>query len=355
MKRILCIFIAALVFCSPAAFAATQEDLLDCAVANGSVAVVEYIDIVAPYSGTLESFDLEAGDTVAAGDVLFQMMTTSVIAPEEGTVSCVFGTAGERAENVLSRYGALVSMESEQQYRIVASTASAYNKDENKTLHVGETLYFRSNGSDKEEGEGRVISVSGSEYVVDILWGEFEQGETMMLYRDDDYENRDSVGKGTVVRRDPISVAGSGVIAQVNVEEGARVLPGDTLLTLMGADADPDASPLVTAQADGVVASVAVSAGQQVWKGQLLARVYCTDAREVVAQVDEVYLANIAVGDTISVTLDTDEETILSCTVTQISALGVPSQNAAYFTVHFALNGANDVLLGQSAKVYLPK
>lgn len=354
MKKLLCAVLALLLIV-PSACAVTEEDLLECTVANGAVSSVEFIDIVAPYSGTLASFDLEAGDAVTRGDELFSMLTSCITASEEAYVTCVFASAGDRAEDILARYGALVSMEPVQQRRIVASTSSAYNKDENHTLHVGEILYFRSTGSDREEGEGRVISVSGENYVVDILSGDFELDETLTLYRDDDYESRDNVGKGSVIRRDPLSAVGSGVVATVEVEAGAKVQPGDTLVTLMGADADPSASPVVGAPADGVVATVAVSAGQQVWKGQLLARLYLTDAREIVAQVDEVYLGALKPGDTLPVTLDADEDTILECTVTEISSLGSTAQNAAYYTVRLALNNAENVRLGQSARVYLPK
>ena len=43
-------------------------------------------------------------------------------------------------------------------------------------------------------------------------------------------------------------------------------------MELVSADAAPDAyQPEVTASAAGVVATVAVNPGQQVWKGQLLA------------------------------------------------------------------------------------
>ncbi len=354
MKKWICLCLSMLLSC-PAALAVSQEELTDYAVANGTVGSVEFIDITAPCSGTLNSFTVEAGDAVLAGDVLFSMQTSALTAPEEGYVSFVFAQPGQSAQDVLSRYGSLLAIEPAQDMRIRASTMGAHNKDENKILHVGEMLYFKSTGADKEEGTGRVISVSGENYVVDILTGDFELDESLTLYRDDDYETRDNVGKGKTARRDPISVTGMGVVVTVDVEAGDKVEMGQTLVTLMGADADFGASPLCAAQADGVVAMVAVSAGQQVWKGQVLARVYCTDAKEIVAQVDEVYLNGLEVGDTLPVTLDTDENTIFDCKVTEISALGATIQNAAYYTVRLALPNADDILLGQSAKVYLPK
>ena len=354
MKRIFACVLC-IVLCVGTALAATQEDLADCAVANGHVAAVEFVDVVAPCSGVLESFDLAQGDAVEEGQELFSMMTTKIVATEDAVVRRVFAQPGDRAESVLSRYGALVSMEPVQERRIMASTSGAYDSDKNKTIHVGETLYFRTTGESKVEGSGMVISVSGENYVVDILRGDFVLGEQLALYRDDDYNSKDKVGRGTVTRRDPLSVVGTGVIASVDVREGQTVKQGDVLLTVMGADADDGASAIVTAPSAGVISALPVSSGQQVWKGQLLARVSLTSDMEVVVDVDEVYIGNLEVGDKLYLTLDTNEDEILTGTITEISAVGVTVQNAAYYTVHLRVDGSKALMLGQSAKVYVPK
>ena len=294
------------------------------------------------------------GDTVKAGDVLLSLLTTTVYATEDGIVQAVFGQSGDDATALTARYGAVTAVEPYQQLRITATTAGAYNDEDNKHIHMGETLYFRSTGTDREEGHGRVISVSGNSSVVDVLDGDFKLGESMNLYRDDRYAAKDNVGKGTVTRRDPLLMQGMGRLAEVMVAEGDAVQAGDPLFTLMSADADASARPEVCASADGVVASVAVAAGQQVWKGQVLARIYLTDTVEVVADVDEIDLNGLQVGDTLRITLDTDADTIISGKVTEISALGVTRQNAAYYTVHVSIP-ADHVLLGASASVYIPQ
>ncbi|MGN0972329.1 MAG: HlyD family efflux transporter periplasmic adaptor subunit, partial [Aristaeellaceae bacterium] len=220
--------------------------------------------------------------------------------------------------------------------------------------HVGETLYFRSAKADQEEGQGRVIAVDGSSYVIDVLEGDFDLNESLNLYRDDGYAAKDCVGKGTVVRRDAVALQGQGRVASVLVDEGDQVSAGQPLMTLMAADADADAKPDVTAPESGVIASVAVSAGQQVWKGQVLARIYLTEELEVVADVDEMDLNGLQVGDSLSIALDTDESTIITGRVTEISALGVTRQNAAYYTVHVSIP-AGSAALGASASVYIPR
>lgn len=354
MKKIF-VFVLCIVLCAGTALAATQEDLEDCAVENGYVAAVKFIDVVAPCSGVLESFDLAQGDVVVENQRLFGVMTTKIVATEEAVVSHVFAKVGDRAESVISRYGALVSMEPIQERRIMASTSGAYDSDKTKTIHVGETLYFKTSGESKAEGSGMVISVSGENYVVDILSGSFELGEQLALYRDADYSSKYKVGRGVVTRRDPLSVTASGVVASVEVREGRTVKPGDVLMTMIGADADDGASAVVRAPSAGVISALPVSTGQQVWKGQLLARVSLTDNMEVLVDVDEVYIGNLEVGDKLSLTLDTNEDEILTGTISEISAVGVKVQNAAYYTVHLRVDGSKALMLGQSAKVYVPK
>lgn len=351
MKKFLALLMMLMLTCSSALAA---PDFTNCAIANGNVAAAAFVDVTAPYSGTLSSFDLNTGDTVKAGDELFRMLTTTVYAPEDGTAKLVFAKPGDDASAVLTRYGSLVSLELPQTLRISATTSGAYNKAENRTIVLGETLYFRSTKEGKEEGEGRVILVQGDSYVVEITEGEFELGENLTLYRDDDYSNKDCVGKGQVTRRDPVTIQGMGRVHEVLVAEGEQVKASQPLLTLMAADADVDASPIVTAPKDGVVANVSVIPGQQVWKGMTLARIYLTDAIEVVADVDEMDLGNLRVGDSLSVVLDTDPDTVITGQVTEISGLGVTRQNAAYYTVHISIPSGR-AALGASVSVYIPR
>lgn len=351
MKRAFCLVMAlCLLACFPALAA---EDLTGRPLADGIVTAVNYLDVTAPMSGTLNAFDLAAGDTVTAGQELMGFVTTGIYATENATVGAVFVQPGDDASAAVARYGALLGLEPEQSLRIQASTAGAYNDDANRTLHLGETLYFKSNQSSRVEGQGRVVAISGTQYTVDVLTGNFELNESLTLYRENDYDQKDCVGKGTVVRRDPLSVQGNGRVSAVYVQEGQQVTTGQLLLELVSADAAPErVTPWVTAEQAGVVASVAVTPGQQVWKGQLLCRLYLTDTLEVVAEVDELDLGDLQVGDALPVTLDANPEQIITGTVTEISALGATRQNAAYYTVHVSIP-ASSGMLGASASVYL--
>ena len=243
----------------------------------------------------------------------------------------------------MNRWGAVLGLEPDVDQQVQATTTGAYNSEDTRTLHLGETLYFQSTKSGHTEGTGRVVAVSDSGYVLDILTGDFDQKEAVTLYRNDSYDAKKCVGKGVITRRSSLMVQGSGRVAALHVQEGDHVVKGQLLMELVSADAAPDAyQPEVTASA----------AGQQVWQGQLLCRIYLTDTLEVVADVDEMDLGTLKVGDTVPVTLDVNKAQVLNGTVTEISALGVTKQNAAYYTVHVSIPSGSG-RLGASASIYL--
>ena len=351
MKKLCCFFLVLILLqASVSSLAFAEPDLTAYSVASGTVSASAFDDLTAPCSGVLTSFDLEAGDAVTAGQELFTMLTTVITAPEDGTVRYLFAAEGDSADQTVSRYGAVLAMEPSNALRLSCTYSGAADYEECRHLHIGEKLYFK---LDKEKGTGVVISAWDGGYEVEVLTGEYDSGKTMDLFKDSDYAYDNKTGSGKVIKRDDLLIPASGVIAEIMVSPGEAVKKGDALFSVLSPDADFGASPSVAAPSDGVLASVPVASGQQVWKGQVLARLLRTDSLEVVADVDEMDLHALKVGDTVPVTLDTDESKVLTGTVTEISSLGIPKLNAAYFTVHVSLDEKN-VKLGQSASVYIP-
>ena len=167
------------------------------ATANATVVAPETVKITAPMNGTLLSFDLTAGDRVAAGDVLFAFDTVPVYAQTGGKVAAVFAEAGDDAAGVLARYGSLAVIEPEKPLFIPANTSQAYDKDENKYLHAGQTLYLKCGN---EEGMGVVTSVDGANYIVEILEGDFDLGDTVRCFRKAEMKYEEETGKGKATR-----------------------------------------------------------------------------------------------------------------------------------------------------------
>ena len=320
------------------------------ATANATIVAPETVKITAPMNGILLPFDLTAGDRVAQGDVLFAFDTTPVYAQADGKVAAVFAEAGDDASGVLARYGSLAVIEPEKSLFIPANTSQAHEKDENKYLHAGQTLYLKC-GS--EEGVGVVTSVDGSNYIVEILEGDFELGDTIRCFRKAEMKYEEETGRGKATRYADTAVQAQGRIAACHVQPGDMVKTGDLLFEVVDSSCPVGASLEMTAPASGAVTLLAATSGMQVYRGQLLCEIADLTALELSVQVDELDLASLRVGDVLTYTLDAYGDTAFTGTVKEIRPIGMARQNAAYFDVRLTVDTERMILPGMNGTVTL--
>lgn len=320
------------------------------ATANAAIIAPETVKVTAPFSGTLKPFDLTAGDEVAAGDALFTFDTTPVYAAQDGVVAAVFAAVGDDAAGVTAHFGSLAVIEPERPLYVAASTAQAYDDDDNRYLHAGETLYLKC-GSEK--GTGRVTSVSGNTYVVEILTGNYDLGDTVRCYRESSMPSDSETGRGSVTRYADVSVVGEGRVAAVHVKAGDAVKTGDLLFELVDGQCPRGASLSLAAPIGGAVTLLNTVTGAQVYRGQLLCEIADLTKLELSAEVDELDLDGLKVGDVLSYTLDAYAGETFSGTVTAIRPIGTKKQNATYFDVRITLPAGKLLLPGMNATVTL--
>ena len=91
----------------------------------------------------------------------------------------------------------------------------------------------------------------------------------------------------------------------------------------------------------------------QVYKGMLLARIHDLSAMNVVASVDEMDLDRARIGDNVSIVFDRYPDVELHGTVTEVSRIGMPRQNATYYDVTISIITNLEVLPGMNAVVTL--
>lgn len=321
------------------------------ATANASIVAPHTAKIVAPFAGTLRPLDLSMGDSVAAGDVLFEIDTIPVYAQQAGTVAAVLAGKGDDASGVISRHGSLAVIEPELALYIDASTTDAYDDDDNKYLHAGETLYLKCGN---EKGEGRVTSVSGKNYVVEILSGSYDVGDTVRCFRESAMPSDSETGRGKVKRYPDATVQASGRVAKVHVQQGDKVEVGDLLFEMIDEQSAKDASAVIKAPVSGAITLMQAASGTQVYRGMLLCEIADLGKLELSAEVDELDLPSIRVGDVLSYTLDAYGETIFSGKVTEIRPIGNARQNATYFDVRITAPQDVSVLPGMNATVIMP-
>lgn len=346
MKKLLAILLVALML--PAASMADGTVTANAVAQSASV-----YQIIAPYSGVLKPFDWETGDVIDEGELLFEMDTLKIYAPVDGTVRALFAQEGDQAANVLGQYGMLAAIEKAKPMVVNATSYGAYNKAENKLVHVGENVYLEEINDRDNEGTGRIVAVDSSGYLVEVTGGKFDDNVSVEIYRDPDCGTKSCIGSGRTDVTVETPVTGSGYVLRAAVREGDIVEKGDLLFEMASQDADNTLrSAQITAPAAGAV-ELSAASGMQVYKGQVLAKIHDLSAIDVVASVDEMDLDRVSVGESVTLVFDRYPEEDVHGTVTEISRIGVPRQNATYYNVTISLMTNLEVLPGMNAVVHL--
>ena len=358
MKRQLKTILTGATLCallSPAALA-------DAISFTGTVAAGKTLEIYAPIGGTVDSVAVEPGQTVRAGDVVATLATEKVYATESGVVTGLFGQIGDSAETVAQRYGAVLYIEGESVYTISASTDNAYNKTENKFVHVGEEVYLSCYSDGTHTGTGVITAIEGTDYTVEVRSGDFLVGETVSVFRGESTASANRIGRGPLNRKNPTAVTAEGSIASFAVKDGDAVQRGDLLFeTLSGSfDGLYMSGSDILAGADGVVAQVNLEQGAKLEKGSVAAVLYPEGAMRVEAQLEEANLSAVSVGDPVSVELiwNQDEEVSYPGKIAMISAVATEAEGASAgensavtYTVYVDFTPDKNTRYGMSAVV----
>lgn len=356
MKKLIGLVLT-LMMALPCAAVAQEADTVKTAAttANAVAECVNTYDITAPFAGVVQPFTWEKGDKVSAGDTLFALDTLKLYAPETGTVRGVFAAEGELCEDAVARYGMIASIEKDEPLMIKASTKGKYDSDENEIIHLGEAVYFEQTSDKDNEGEGRIVALNGKDYTVEITAGDFKDGDSVKIYRDEKMGTKTCIGEGKLERGADVAVTGSGRVLKSYFAQGQRVKKGQLMFEMIPADSASDLTAAqLTAAMAGVLDTPKVVSGQQVYKGQVLATLHDVSAMRVVAQVDEMDLDKAKVGDSLSIVFDRYPDSPLSGIVSSVAQMGVEKQNATYYDVKIDYTTSLETLPGMNATVYLP-
>jgi len=348
MKKLLACALALLMMCSAA--------LAEGKSFSGTVVSTKTQAVLAPAAGVIGEVLFQAGDAVSANDEVAALKETIVYAEAAGTVR-VFGKAGESVETLVTRYGAVVYIEPECSLTLSGNTSYAYDAVENRNIHPGEKVYLKSvNSNIGHSGTGKVTVVSGSKFTVEVLDGDVVDEDIVYIYRHEAGTTKSRIGRGTVSYSGATAVsgAGTGVVSDVLVEDGAYVEAGTPLFATVESTAY---NWRMASPATGVVASVSVAPGDTVEAGALIAQIYPDSAMRFELVVEGEDLRGVRVGDAASITFDNGMTAAGS--VERIS--GVPyvqetteedSDDTVYFTVYVTFD-ASDVPYGMTGKAVI--
>lgn len=349
MKKLLACALALMMMCT--GVLAEGKSYSGTVVSTGTEAVL------APAAGVVGAVMYQAGDRVSAGDEVAALKETIVYAEQAGTVR-VFGKAGEAVETLVSRYGAVVYIEPEHSLTLTGNTSYAYDAVENRNIHPGETVHLQStNSTVGHTGTGLVTVVSGSKFTVEVLSGNLKDEENVYIYRSAEGNLKSRIGRGTVTYTGAtaISGAGTGVVSDILVDDGAFVEPGTPLFATVESTAYnwQMASP-----AAGVVANVSVSPGDAVEAGALIAQIYPDSAMRFELVVEGEDLRSIRVGDAAQISFDNgmtaagSVERISGVPYVEETAEGEETDDTVYFAVYVTFDAA-EVPYGMAGKAVI--
>ena len=354
MKRILVFIAAAMFLFSCACAEGGGAFVLDGKVTNDSPSKLYTV-----FGGTLQSVNVKAGQRVRAGDAAARMAVQKVFAKQSGTVYISgsvgdsAGTAGDDAA-AAETGNAVLYIEPDVRYTVSASTRNAYDAEDNRVIHPGETVYIRATDSVKCKGTGIVTAVtSSSAYTVEITGGDMISSAGVYIFRSPDYVQSSRIGKGTITLSAPEAYTAEGVIIRYTAENGSHVNKGDELFEVMtGVSAGPiENADTVIAPENGVITEIAVNEGDILEAGSVVMTFWPDRALTVTAYAYEEDLPQLSVGMTARITpAGSDRE--ITGTVTEISA--VPETNddgAQVWPVTLIPESTGDLYYGVSCEI----
>ena len=162
----------------------------------------------------------------------------------------------------------------------------------------------------------------------------------------------------------------SGEVASLQVSEGDWVDKGDTLVVLTSSDVSDSVQSAseslrnaqislenrydqlddytITAPIKGTIVDKYYNAGEITEANQVLCTIYDLSYLTMTLSVDELDIASIAVGQTVSVTADAVEDTVYEGVVTKVSVAGTSSGSATTYPVTIRIDETDGLLPGMS-------
>lgn len=297
---------------------------------DGTVTAAYTSEVYATSTAVAGKVHVAVGQSVNAGDAIVTLRTTPVYAEEDGVITAVFAETGDSADSLTTRYGAAIVMETEVLYTVAATTERAYDSVATKLVQVGETVSLRSRTNETRTGKALITAVDGINYTLHVTQGSFLVGETVEVFRGDDFAESACLGRGDVARNAPMLVNATGRIVNVQVQPGDEVKKGDLLLeTLEGSGA----SAVLTADVSGIVAQVDAVQGTSLAENAVAAIIWPADAMQIEANIHELDLMDIAIGQQVQLSFDWNEDSgvTMTGTVKSISAVSNVDETATTF------------------------
>lgn len=305
-------------------------------VFEGKTVALSTMAIIAQTSGILKKTNIQVGQRVEAGETLAELQSSKGFSNQDGYVTLIYAQEGDSVN------GSLLEIMPVERYTLYCTVDKAYQSAASTLVHAGEIVYIKCTADGTHRAIGIITQIDSDEYRVLTIGGELYVGETVYLYRDEDFTTAQRVGIGTVIVSDTQAYEVEGKLTGLFVSEGDYVERGQLLYELDGG--------LVLAETGGIITSVNDGIGDRVVENDVVAEMVPEDEIGVEIQVDETDLAKIQIGSVAQMAFSgQEEEDAVSGIVVGISAIADSGQ----YSVRIQPETDAALSLGMSVEVWV--
>lgn len=305
---------------------------------NNQLESQEDLIITSPVSGQVYSIDVEVGDDVSAGETVAtirdsQTMSLEVSFPADaatsfyvgqsatvtldstfetltGTISKISGTDTVLTGNVIVRT-----------VTIDVSNPGGLSTEQIASAAVGTATSTASGTFTYKEEETVTAQVSGEVSSIRVSEGDqVSSGQPLIVLTSDDLD--DSLQSASESLRN----------AEISLENQYENLDDYT----------------ITSPIKGTIVDKNYNAGETTEANQVLCTIYDLSYLTMTLSVDELDIASIEVGQSVSIVADAVEDTTYTGTVTKVSVAGTSSGNATTYPVTIRIDETDGLLPGMS-------
>lgn len=330
-------------------------------VEKGDIIAIMESDNIQNYISQVETelsdLDIQIKNTAASGD---KYITSSV----NGRIKAIYAEEGTAVRNTMEKQGALMEIAADGKLKVEIINDDDYKIGYKLTVNI----------ADNEES-GTVSAYKTGKIIVTIPdSNNYNLGDKAVV-EDKDGE---TVGEGKLASNQPYYVTGSyGTVNNIRYNLNDKVYEGNTLITLRDVDYSEDYIRLleernekafdlqklnaymdnlvITAPIDGVISGLSSAAGSEVTASTAytaeseICKILNTEVYELKADVDELDIDGIQVGQTAEITFDAFEDETINGKVTKISNLGSNTNGVTTYTVTLEMDGSDRIKSNMSA------
>gem|GEM_PF-1995107 len=377
-----------------------RGDIVSMVTGSGSVETARAQELMAPGASTVLTVEVEDGEKVTAGQVLYTLDCPEVDSSEQVLSQYEFQleelesdradlkrsaegdstvlSVNVKAKQTVSNNTVLMTLVDTQQMTMMVPKAqgkdwTAGNKLELNLLEYGTTLPATI------QGESTVTSNNGMEYLIFSV-----KTDTGQRIAAETYAQASHLGTGAKVAvllepqaQTEIKASADGVITKLNVREGQMIDAGTPLFEMTSTSLESQISgaksemeiakdqlkqkqTTLTADFDGYYYAAATSegpentflqAGDSLDSGESLGKVVDSSRMQVVFDVDELDIEKIQIGQAVNLTADALSDRAYTGKVVRIAQEGSVSSNVAYYWVVIEITDWEGLKVGMTTSL----